>query len=115
MDIVWDLEEATVSQVHEQVSKGRKALYTTVLVAMQKLEKNGWLKHRKQGRANVYRPARSREASEGRLLKDVLKQVFAGDPQLLVSRLLDQLPMSDDELADLKKLIESRRRKQRRE
>ena len=59
-------------------------------------------------------PKRSREASQGRLLKDVLKQVFEGDPQVLLSRLLDQHPMSDDELADLKKLIDARRREKKR-
>ena len=115
MEIVWDLGEATVSQVHERVALRRQAIYTTVLVAMQKLEKKGWLKHRKEGRANVYTPTRSREASQGSLLKDVLKQVFEGDPQVLLSSLLDQHPMSDNELADLKKLIEAKRRGKNRE
>ena len=115
MEIIWDLGEATVSQVHEKIQKRRQAIYTTVLVAMQKLDKNGWLTHRKKGRANVYTPARSRQAADGNVLKDVLKQAFKGNPQVLLSSLLDEHPMSDEELADLKKLIESKRRKQRKE
>ena len=116
MEIVWNLGEATVSQVHERIALRRKALYTTVLVAMQKLDnKKGWLKHRREGRANVYRPARSREATQGSLLKDVLGQVFEGNPHVLLSSLLEQHPMSDEELADLKKLIDVRRREKRRE
>ena len=43
MEIVWDNEEATVSQVHDIISRRRKVTYTTALTAMQKLEKKGWL------------------------------------------------------------------------
>lgn len=113
MEIIWDLGEATVTQVHERIQLKRKAVYTTVLVAMQKLDKKGWLTHRREGRANVYTPARSREAAHGTVLKDVLKQAFKGNPKVLLSSLLDEHPMSDDELADLKKLIDKRRRENR--
>lgn len=108
MEVVWNLGEATVSQVRERIK--RDATYTTVLVAMQKLEKKKWLKCRREGRANVYSPIRSREAAGGGVLKELLKQAFRGDPQRLLSQLLDQHPMSDDELAELKKLIDAKRR-----
>jgi len=110
MEIVWKLGEATVAQVHERILRRRKVTYTTVLVAMQKLDKTGWLKHRSEGRAYVYEPGRSRKTAHGNVLKDVLKQAFGGDPQLMLSHLLDQHPMTDSELADLKKLIEAKRR-----
>lgn len=110
MEIVWNLGEATVAQVHERIMLNRKVTYTTVLVAMQKLDKKGWLKHRTEGRAYVYEPGRSREKAHGNLLNDVLKQAFEGDPHLMLSHLLDQHPMSDSELSELKKLIESKRK-----
>lgn len=110
MEIVWNLGEATVAQVHERITRRRKVTYTTVLVAMQKLDKKRWLKHRRQGRAYVYEPGRTREAAHGNLLKDLLKRAFGGDPQLMLSRLLDQHPMSDAELSELKKLIDAKRR-----
>ena len=115
MEMVWTLGEATVTQIHERILLKRKVTYTTILVAMQKLDKNGWLKHRREGRANVYRPSRSREATGGGLLKEVLKQAFSGDPQLLLSQLLEQHPMSDNELAELKSLIDSKRRERKRD
>ena len=113
MEIVWDLEEATVSQVHERVTRKRQVTYTTVLVAMQKLSKKGWLKHRREGRAYVYQANRSREAAHGNLLKDLLKQAFGDDPHLMLSHLLEQHPMSDDELRELRKLIDAKRRESR--
>ena len=115
MELVWTLGEATVSQVHERILLRRKVTYTTVLVAMQKLDKKRWLKHRREGRANVYRAATTREVTHGRLLKEVLKQAFSGDPQLLLSQLLEQHPMSDKELSELKALIDAKRKERRRE
>jgi len=113
MDFVWAREEATVAEVHEQITARRKVTYTTVLAAMQKLEKKGWLKHRQRGRAYVYRPVRSRQATVGRSLRDLVKHAFEGDPKQLLVQLLDDHPMDEAELNELKKLIDARRKEQR--
>jgi predicted transcriptional regulator len=113
MEIVWSLGEATVTQVHERILKRRKVTYTTVLVALQKLEKKGWLETRREGRANVYKPLRTRETASGNVLKDLLKQAFGGNPQVLLSQLLDEHPMSSDELDELKKMIDQKRKEKK--
>lgn len=113
LDFVWDRGEATVAEVAEHLGKGRAITYTTVLVAMQKLEKKGWLAHRSEGRAYVYRAARSRESAQAGLLSEMLDAVFDGDPKLLVSHLLDARPWSPAELAQLRQLIETRRKEKR--
>ena len=41
IEIVWDLGQASVHQVRRQLSRKKKLAYTTVLTAMQKLEKAG--------------------------------------------------------------------------
>jgi len=79
MEFVWKHQEATVAAVAEHVGKRRAITYTTVLVAMQKLEKKGWLTHRAEGRAYVYRPTRSRAAAQTNLVTDMLDAVFDGD------------------------------------
>lgn len=113
MEIVWQRGEATVAAVVEAISKRRVVAYTTVLVAMQKLAQKGWLKHRAAGRAYVYTPARTREQASGGVLKDLLQSAFGGDPRLLVSQLLDSKPMSREQLDDLRRLIDERRKAQR--
>lgn len=110
MELVWQRGEATVADLVEQISRRRPVSYTTVLVAMQKLEKKGWLSHRTAGRAYVYRPVRSREQVRGRLLKDLLRSAFGGDPRLLLASLLEEDEFSKAELEALRKLIEERRR-----
>jgi BlaI family penicillinase repressor len=115
MDYVWDRGEATVTEVAEHLGRERAITYTTVLVAMQKLEKKGWLAHRVAGRAYVYRPARSRATAQAGLVSEMLDAVFDGDPNLLVSQLLDARPWTPEELAQLRQLIEARRKEKRRE
>ena len=114
MEFLWDRGEATVTDVVEHLArKKRIVVYTTVLVAMQKLEKKGWLTHRADGRAYVYRPVRSRHTAQAGLLSEMLDAVFLGDPKLLVSQLLDARSWTPDELTQLRQLIEARRKEKR--
>jgi BlaI family transcriptional regulator, penicillinase repressor len=113
MEIVWERGEATVAAVVETISRRRAVTYTTVLVAMQKLSHTGWLKHRAEGRAYVYSPAKSREQASGGVLKDLLQSAFGGDPRLLLSQLLDAKPMNREQLDELRRLIDERRKAQR--
>ena len=107
MELVWELGEATVSRLVEEISGRRSVSYTTVLVAMQKLEKKGWLTHRQEGRAYVYRPVRSRRQVHGGLLREFLQSAFQGDPKLLLASLLDENPMTEEELDELRRLIDT--------
>lgn len=115
MEIVWSLGEATVTQVHERVCRKRKVTYTTILTAMQKLAKKGWLSHRSEGRAYVYQPRQSREAAHTGVLRKLIKEAFRADPLRLMSHLLEEHPMTDEELTDLKKLIDNRRSEARKQ
>jgi predicted transcriptional regulator len=114
MEIVWDLGEASVSQVRDKLAQKKSLAYTTVLSAMQKLEKAGWLRHRSEGRTYVYRPRRSRKEAGTNALEQFTHRVFDGDPVLLFEHLIDNEQLSDEELARLRKLID-RRRKERRD
>jgi predicted transcriptional regulator len=110
MELVWQRGEATVAELVERISQDRPVSYTTVLVATQKLEKKGWLVHRTAGRAYVYRPVHSRQQVRRRLLRDLLHSAFRDDPRLLLASLLDESPMDDEQLEELRKLIEEHRK-----
>jgi BlaI family transcriptional regulator, penicillinase repressor len=110
LELVWQRGEATVADVVKQLARSRPTTYTTVLVAMQKLEKKGWLTHRSEGRAYVYQPARSKAKAQAGALREILDAVFGGDPKLLVTQLLDSRPWTADELSDLRRLIERARK-----
>jgi BlaI family transcriptional regulator, penicillinase repressor len=110
MELVWTREEASVAQLVEAIGKRRSVAYTTVLSAVQKLEKKGWLKHRSEGRAYVYRAARQRTDVGRSKLRELLKTAFSGDPRLLLSSLISEARLSDAELAELRELIDEQRK-----
>lgn len=110
MELVWEWEEATVAQLVEAIGKKRPVTYTTVLSAVQKLTKKDWLKHRSQGRAYVYSAARQRTDVGRSKLGELLKTAFSGNPSLLLSNLIDEASLSDADLAELRNLIDQRRK-----
>lgn len=110
MELVWNREEVTVAQLVELIGQRRPVTYTTVLSAVQKLAKKGWLKHRSEGRAYVYRAAKKRTDVGGSKLRELLKTAFSGDPRLLLSSLIDEARLSDADLTELTTLIDERRK-----
>lgn len=114
METVWRLGEATVQQVRDELAKSKMLAYTTVLSAMQKLEKAGWLTHRSDSRTYIYFASRSRRQAEESALKQFTRRVFRGDPLKLFQHLLDDERLADEDLAELRKQID-RRRKERRD
>jgi predicted transcriptional regulator len=109
LETVWELGEAGVHQVRERLNRKKKKLaYTTVLSAMQKLEKAGWLEHRAAGRSYVYTATRTREEAGAGSVRGFLRRVFKGDAVALFQHLIRESNLSSDELADLKRALEDK-------
>ncbi len=66
LDIVWNLKEATVKDVHEQILQDpeRELAYTSVTTVLQRLTQKGWLKCSKKGRAFSWKSLISREQAQ---------------------------------------------------
>jgi predicted transcriptional regulator len=115
MEALWELEEATVQQVRDRLGRKRPLAYTTVLSVMQKLEKTGLLRHRTEGRTYVYRPVRTRAAAGAHSLRKFMERVFRSDPVLLFQHLLEDESLTAEDLTELRKLIDQRRKELRNE
>ena len=113
IEVVWELGEASVHQVRERLVRKKKLAYTTVLTAMQKLEKAGWLRHRAEGKSYVYLPTRSREEAGAKSVLKFMKRMFDGDAVLMFQHLMREGKLSDDELRKLRKMIDKRQKERR--
>lgn len=61
MDVLWSRPAPTsVRDVHEELASGRSIAYTTVMTVLDRLAKKGIVARSLDGRAWLYRPARSR-------------------------------------------------------
>jgi predicted transcriptional regulator len=114
LEALWDGGPGTVYEVLDRLPEGAATPYTSVLSALQKLEKAGWATHeavsRDRGRQYVYAAARTRDAAQAGTVRQVLDAVFAGDAFRMAQHLLGSERLSAEELAALRRLIDQRRR-----
>ena len=110
IEVVWNLGEASVHQVRKELGRKKKLAYTTVLTAMQKLEKAGWLRHRTEGKVYIYTPTRTREQAGANSVRKFMERIFDGDALLMFQHLMHQSKLSDDELRELRKMIDEKRK-----
>jgi predicted transcriptional regulator len=109
MKVVWEKEEATVTDVHQALS-GCDLAYTTVATMLRKMENRGLVKHRQEGRSFVYRAAVKADAVSTRMTSHVLDRLFAGSVADLVHHLLTTREVSREELSQLEKLIAEKKK-----
>ncbi len=113
IEVVWELGEASVRQVWKRLCRKKELAYTTVLTSMQRLERAGWLKHRVEGKKNVYLPTRTRAQAGAKSVRKFVQGMFNGNALLLFRQLVEQGELSDEELQELQKLINKKRKEKR--
>ena len=110
MEVVWGLGEASVHDVIGGLGREKRPAYTTVLSAMQKLEKAGWLEHRAEGKVYFYRATRSREEAGAKSVRNYVERVFEGDAVVMFEHLMDESDLSDAKSAELRRMIDLKRK-----
>jgi predicted transcriptional regulator len=106
--LVWQIEEATVQQVCDQLPPKRNIAYKTVQTLLRRLEDKGYLRHKIKGKAYVFFPAVRREDVVKRTVLDFLDRLFGGDPRPLMQFLAEDGKIDDDDIERLRKLLEKK-------
>jgi predicted transcriptional regulator len=106
MDVLWDLGTATVAQVQERMPD--ELAYTTVLTILRTLEEKGYVRHEEEGRAYRYIPRVDREAAGRSALRRLVRKVFKGSPELLLTQLVSERGLSAQQLERMRRLLDAR-------
>jgi predicted transcriptional regulator len=108
--VLWERGPSTVREVAEKLDeierRRRPSGYTTVLKQLQIMTEKGLVERDESGRAHVYRASVAREATETQLVGDLLERAFGGSASRLVMRALATTPASQDEIAQIRRLLE---------
>lgn len=107
LSLMWAGGPLTARQVLGLMPDGKPRAYTTVLSMMQVMEKKGLLSHRTDGNVHVYRPRVEQSRILGRVLGRLVNHVFGGDPSAAVQSLLQQTPVSAEELAEIRRVVDA--------
>ncbi len=109
MDALWTKGSATVQQVLDSLP-GQLA-YNSVLTTIRVLERKGYVKHKKDGRAHIYIPVVARDEASRSAVRQLVTRFFRNSHELLVVNLLEDERIDADELKRLRQLIEESRSK----
>ncbi len=108
MKIVWEMAPASVNGVLEAWVDKPIPAYNTVLTMMRILERKGYLKHTKQGRAYVYEPLVNQTSARKKAVCHMVKSFFDGSPELLVLSLMKDANLSPEDIDRIEKMLEEK-------
>jgi len=106
MGVLWEVGDATVAEVRHRLAD--ELAYTTVLTVLRTLEEKGYVAHEEEGKAYRYRPLVAREAAGKSALKRLLRKVFRGSPELLLTQLVSDRGLTRDEMERMRELLDER-------
>lgn len=106
IEVLWEKGAGTVSDVVEALPKSVPLAYSTVLTTLRILENKGYLTHRQEGRAYIYRPVIGRDQARQSAVSHLVRRFFDGSRDELMLRLLEDKGIDARELKRLRRLIE---------
>lgn len=108
LKVLWEEGPLPVREVMNRLhARGRKVAYTTVLTFLSRLEQKGFVKSDKSEMAYVYQPTVSRDGVAKSRLRSFLQQLYDGSAGPLVLQLIREESFTDDEIAELQKLLDN--------
>jgi predicted transcriptional regulator len=107
MQVLWEHGPSTVGEVQQRLKDN--LAYTTVLTILQKLEKKQYVTHEEEGRSHRFMAAISREAAQRSAVRDLASKLFKGSAGLLLTQIVKDEALSEDDLKRIRRLIAKRK------
>ena len=106
MDVLWLKGPSTVQQVLDALPRKSHLAYNSVLTTIRILEKKGYVRHIKDGRAHVYRPLVERAEASRSEIRHLAHRFFENSHEMLVLNILEDRGVDAEELNRLRQLLE---------
>ncbi len=96
MNILWELENVTVKDVHERIlsDPSRELAYASVSTVLNRLTKKGWLTCNKQDRSFIWQPLVSQSQAQTLKAQEQFHQFLAAVNPDIVAAFADRLDQS---------------------
>lgn len=106
MKLLWRRGESSVGDLVAAMPEGETLAYNSVLTTVRVLEQKGYVEHRQEGRAFVYRPVVAEEEAGRSEIRHLIGRFFGNSREQLVLSLLGDGELTAEELQTLKKAID---------
>ena len=114
LDVVWERGEATASEIHQALAKRTRLARGTIGTMLHRLERQGILGHRSEGREFLYRPRVTRDEVMAARLDGLVGGLFGGDLAAMVSFAVSKSDTSRGDVEKLRKMLADHERKRTR-
>ncbi len=112
MEVVWDVGEVTVRDVHGVLKERRGIAYTTVMTTLSRLADKGFVTRRESQPAHRYEASLSREEYARSTVKSVVDWLVNHFRDPAVAYFIDRVEEEDQAVIDsLREAIEQRQEK----
>lgn len=111
LKVLWRVGPATVRQVRDELAAVRDLAYTSVMTVMTIMAGKGYVKRQKDGRSFVYQATYHEHKASKSMLQDIVDRLFGGSTTAVMQHLLETSELDDDELKQLRQLINRKSRK----
>jgi predicted transcriptional regulator len=108
MNELWALGQGSVRDVLDRLPPERNLAYTSGATILRILDEKGFVESRKDGKTLIYRPLLEKDRYQARSLQNLSRTLFDDTPATLVARLVDDAGLSEDDLEEIRALVERR-------
>lgn len=105
LQVLWEKDQASVREVHEELLKTKDSGYTTTLKLMQIMYEKGLVKRDDSFKTHIYQASVSKERTQKHLLGKMINTLFGGSPGELVLQALGNHKASPAELEEIQRLL----------
>lgn len=106
MKVLWDKGASTVQQVLDSLPNKPALAYNSVLTTIRVLEKKGYVRHDKDGRAHVYAAVVAQNEATRFEIRHLVSRFFRDSHQQLVMNILEDNSIDDEEVRRMREILE---------
>lgn len=106
MNVLWLKGFGTVQAILDALSQRPTLAYNSVLTTIRVLERKGYVRHSKDGRAHVYAPLVGQKEATRSEIRHLVGRFFKNSHEQLVLNILEDQGVDAEELNRLREMLE---------
>ena len=112
LDLLWKHKELTITQMEQMLKEDRGWSKHAIISFLKKMESKGLVQYRMAGKAKAfYTPLKQEEVRKKESI-GFLEKVFQGKLGLMVSSLVEETCLEEEEIDELMSILEQKREEQ---
>ena len=109
MDVLWERGSATAEDVRLALAKRHFMKESTARTILKRLEEKGYVRHRVEGRTNVYSVVEAQSSVAANAVRRIIDRLYGGSVEGLLVGMVESEVVDRTELAELARKIARRK------